>query len=117
MDVSGQNSSHALRNTALAQPSGYAVHKTAMEPTESDGKIRNAISQAEQILSEIHNAINDLESRLDTVLTPSSPSNAGTGAAGAQAICSHVKGRMDIVNEGSIYAIHRLRTLMGRVEI
>ncbi len=93
----------------------------ALTPTaicdESASRIRDGICMTEQTLSELDEALNQLERRLDTVLTPVPPSTTGQAQAKNQQIGSHVKGRVDILNEGFSLAVQRIRHLMSRVEV
>ena len=81
-------------------------------------KVRDAITAAEQFQSEIHEHITLLEKRVDTVLRPGPPQQAGAvGGNTPQPICSHVTGRLNLLNEGLHGIVLRLRELRERVEV
>lgn len=96
----------------------YSPSATADAPPTST-PIRDGVSNAEQSLSELHGAIERLERRLDTVLRPVPPSTLGSANPGTPVgpPCSHVMGRLHILNEGFNGAIQRLNELMDRVEV
>ena len=97
---------------------GYAQNAQSVEVSTP---IRDRISANEQLLSELHNQIDLLEKRLDTVTTPVAPTPAqtqtGNPAPRSQPNSSHVSGRLDILNEGYMHAIGRLSALRDRVEL
>lgn len=96
---------------------GAAVNRPATV-NESGSQIRDGISLGEQLLSEVHEQINALENRLDTVLTPTPPTPAGaTTQPAPMPVVSHVRGRVTILNEGWKHAIDRLAALRARVEV
>lgn len=85
---------------------------------DSASPIRDGVTQSEQFLSEIHECIDALEKRLETVLTPQPPMPAGGNAVQkSQPLASHLSGRMAILNEGFSHVSSRLRELCRRVEI
>lgn len=84
---------------------------------ESASRIRDGISAAEQELSQVHSAIDRLEKRLDTILTPVPPSTLSGNANKASQPSSHVMGRIELLNEGFQHATSRLRALTLRVEV
>lgn len=84
---------------------------------DSGSPIRDSMSATEQILSDLHNTIDQLEKRLDTVLMPTPPSSGTTTKAQDQPVTSHVRGRLLILNDGYNHATARLRDLMLRVEV
>ncbi len=100
---------------AAQQQSAYNGPKD-IEP-ESASPIRDSVTASEQILSELHNVIDQFEKRLDTVLLPVPPQGAGTSGAVPTPATSHVRGRLLILNEGYIHAAARLRDLIRRVEV
>lgn len=84
----------------------------------SSSPVRDRISQAEQIMSESHAALDALEQRLDTILTPVPPSPANAASAQpASQPKSHVAGRLELLNEGYSHLIYRLNALRGRIEL
>ena len=84
----------------------------------SASPIRDGVTLAEEHLSGIMQAIGSLEKRLDTVLRPSPPSGVGLAEkAPPVPVCSHMMGRLRILNEGFFAAIERLRELESRVEV
>lgn len=91
---------------------------TLTEPMSSS-PARDRLSTAESWLSESHQALDGLEKRLDTILTPVPPA-ATTGAMGTQTSApshSHVVGRLVILNEGYEHLVLRMRRLIERVEL
>lgn len=114
--LSGGNQSHysttGYAGQAPAVPIGHDV--------ESASRIRDGITQAEQVLSNVHEAISAMEKRLDTVLTPAPPqltANAATTAGRAGPVLSHLGGRVSILNEGFDHAVARLRDLTRRLDV
>lgn len=110
MDYSNQISPRQQFSTASSLGQGSP---------ESSSPIRDAVSHDEQILSAVHEAISLLEKRLDTVLTPvpPQPSNTLNPDRATAPICSHLHGRMRILNEGYEDAVRRLHALSVRIEI
>ena len=100
-------------------PTGQALSGPSPQTDESASRIRDGITRAEELLSQVHEAILLLEKRLDTVLSPVPPSVAGNSAAKAQtgAPISHLLGRITILNEGFDHAAQRVRDLTRRVEV
>lgn len=87
-------------------------------PTPDNSKIRDEITQGEQILSELHATIEQLERRLDTALTPVPPQPAGLDARNVQSsVKSHLLGRVQMLNEGFAHAITRLNDIRTRIEL
>jgi hypothetical protein len=87
-------------------------------PIETGTIVRNGLSANEETLSEVHEAINRLESRLETALTPMPPQPAGTStAAPTGPPCSQVAYRLAQLNDGYRHAANRLRELLQRVEV
>lgn len=88
-------------------------------PPESASQIRDGLTQTEQIATTLHECINRLESRLETVLTPIPPSNQAGVAAGATPgyVGSHVFGRISQVNDTISAACKRLAELAQRIEV
>lgn len=93
-----------------------ATQANSIEP-ETPSKIRDGITTAEQFQSEINEHISLLEKRLDTVLRPVPPSGQGANVATPQPVCSHVTGRLNLLNEGLHGIVTRLRELRDRVEV
>lgn len=98
-----------------ASPRNYAP------PTESptsSSQARDRISSAESWLSDSHQALDALEKRLDTILTPVPP--VGPGAANSPVptpLQSHVVGRLVILNEGYEHLVRRIQRLTERIEL
>lgn len=103
------------RGLSYPATTGYADKMP--EPPESPSRIRDGITNAEQYLSELHDAITAVENRFDTVLRPVGPTNAAQGSATPQSVASHVTGRLTILNEGFQQAISRLREIANRAEV
>lgn len=99
---------------------GNATSATAIGGTaiESTSPVRDGIGSTEERLSEIHNTIDMLEKRLDTLLTPCAPTPAATATQSTpQQMMSHLQGRVRILNEGFQHAIQRLHDLNRRIEL
>lgn len=88
-------------------------------PTESGSPVRDRLSASESWLSDLNMAIDNLEKRLDTILTPAMPSppNAADPRAAVQRSQSHLQGRLEILNEGFAHMVGRLNHLHSRVEL
>lgn len=86
---------------------------------QSPSMIRDAIGATEQSVSLLHEAITELEGRLDTVLSPQPPqlTTGGANAKDPRPSSSQVHTRMQELNAGFSHAIDRLRELARRVEI
>lgn len=97
----------------------YAGNAAATSVEESASWIRDATTQSEQFLSDLHEQLNHLERRLDTVLTPSAPAPTTNSVQpkGSTNAGSHLRGRVVILNEGWQHAIERLAQLRNRIEI
>jgi len=106
-----------MQRQAVNQYRGLSTPASA--PVEGPSQIRDCISCTEQILSELHGTIDQLEKRLDTVLTPTPPdvARSGSGTVAPAPSVSHVHGRLQILNDGFQHAISRLRTLGNRIEV
>ena len=89
MDYRSRPSNDAYQSPTAGQP----------VPPHSSSLIRDAITATEQTLSELHDAINQLEQRLDTALTPASPAVTSADPS-KQPVTSHIHGRVRILNEG-----------------
>lgn len=90
----------------------------AFDTEPSNSRLRDSVSNGEQYLSEIHATIDALEKRLDTLLTPQAPSTAAnSGVSAPQPLLSHVVGRLNILNEGYVFATARMRTLISRIAL
>jgi len=99
-------------------PSSYAADaRSATEVAPEPSPIRDGVTSAEQALSHIHEAISHLERRLETVLRPMPPQGQGTATDPPVPLCSHVMGRLHILNDGFNAAIARLQELTSRVEV
>lgn len=107
---------YAQSNQAYRTAQTRALEVPADSPGEAS-RIRDGITNAEQALSGIHEQIGLLEKRLDTVLRPIPPQGNTASTATPQPICSHVTGRLNILNEGFAAAAERLRELRERVEV
>lgn len=85
---------------------------------DSPSRIRDGISRTEELLGDIHNAIDVIERRLDVVLQPTPPlPGAPTGVTKALPLGSHFLGRVVGLNDGFDAAVQRLRSLTQRVEV
>lgn len=95
---------YAVGSYLKAQTNSAGTLNAPTPVDESASWIRDAVGMSEQQLSEIHECINLLERRLDTVLTPAPPSVQGGsgGIAPKQSPpnVSHLRGRIVILNEG-----------------
>ncbi len=114
MEYSGQ---HSVQG-------GYAGHglqaRTSApvpESPESPSRIRDQVGNSEQALSAIQESISTLERRLDTVLSPVPPQGNTNVPATSAPPCSHLTGRLEILNDGFANANRRLRDLAGRIEV
>lgn len=87
--------------------------------SESSSPIRDRICSAEQWLSDLHMAVDNLEKRLDTVLSPVPPQVPATTnqTAPVGPPKSHVQGRLEILNEGFNHLCMRLNHLHSRIEL
>lgn len=84
----------------------------------SSSPARDRISSAESWLSDSHQALDALEKRLDTILTPVPPIPPGTAAQNTPTpIQSHVVGRLVILNDGYAHLVDRIQRLIARVEL
>lgn len=116
MEFSGQNAISTGRSYGNQTASNYTV--ATDEQLESPSRIRDGVGNTEQVLSAIQESISMLERRLDAVLRPVPPSTAAVGAANSpQGACSHLTGRLEILNDGFLNVNHRLRELMARIEV
>lgn len=80
--------------------------------------IRDGVTNAEQGLSALHEAISRLEKRLETVLRPLPPAtNSANAGAPTGPPCSHVMGRLHILNDAMNGAVARIAELEGRIEV
>jgi hypothetical protein len=102
---------------AQTKPLGYSNVEPTPPPVESPSRLRDLVSNTEQLLSGIHETLVMLEKRLDTVLSPASPVGSGGGTAVNKALSSHLVGRIDILNDGLTDAIHRIQDITQRVEV
>lgn len=112
MDYSGQGTSARQNNTVSS-----IAYKTAADPIESS-PARNQIGNAEQYMSDMHSALDRLESRLDTILTPVPPDvNKTNGSPTPMGPKSHVVGRLETLNDGLLHVVARIDRLNARVEL
>lgn len=98
-------------------PANVGAGATNAATTPETSPIRDGVTNAEQNLTSLHEAISRLERRLDTVLRPLPPSTTSAGKDSLHPACSHVMGRLHILNEGLNGAIARLSELEGRIEV
>lgn len=93
---------------------------TCQEMATESTPARNQISGAEQWLSDLYTAVDRLEQRLDTILTPAPPqidrASAATGSVPTP-LKSHVVGRLEQLNVGCGLIAERLHQLTTRVEL
>lgn len=111
--------SYGYSNSLAQSAVGYSPQAPPATEAESTSRIRDGVSQSEQLLTAVHEIISMLEKRLDTVLQPVPPqpaSNAGQ-AARTGPVASHLYGRLVILNEGYEHAVARLRDLIRRVDV
>jgi len=107
MDYRGEGAANSYNQTNVG---------TALE--KSSSVIRDGVSYAEQTLSEVHEAIAQLEKRLETVLQPVPPQvEVNRNAQPSGPAVSHLAGRLVILNDGYQQAARRLRDLIQRVEV
>lgn len=101
-----------------ANTNGYHTGTGAMPaPDLSPSVIRDTVGFAEETLSELHEAINHLEKRLEPALRPMPPVTDNIKPSPTGPPMSHVAGRLAILNEGFRQAVSRLRELTQRVEV
>ncbi len=116
MEMSGQQGQWNPSANANA-----AITKVLSQPVDTaPSYIRDAISGSEQYLSELHETINALEKRMDTILSPAPPTVQATGNGPRTSPVgggSHVQGRLMIINEGFAQESARLRDIIRRVEV
>lgn len=99
---------------------GGGLAGTALEPIEANGTpVRDRIGNTESWLSDLHGALDRLEKRLDTILTPVPPQGGTAGPDGPRVSQprSHVQGRLEILNEGFAHLSARLNQLHSRIEL
>jgi len=85
---------------------------------ESPSRIRDAIGMTEQLMEQLHGAIDRVEKRLDTVLTPTPPQpSTADSEKNPTPVSSHLFGRVGNQNLALQHAIERLTRLAQRVEI
>jgi len=84
---------------------------------ESASKVRDQVSMTEQLLSELHEAISQLERRIEVALMPMPPTPAPTGPNVNKQVGSHLLGRVQILTEGFQSAVARIHALRQRVEL
>lgn len=94
-----------------------AVQGNRADTPESPSRIRDAVSGIEERLSEVHQLISMLEKRFDTVLQSVPPSPAQTPPSSNHAACSHIFGRLALLDEGFKQAADRMRDIAQRAEV
>ena len=109
-------------NEPSAQSGNYNASRvvTAFDskPNDVGTVVRDGVTATEQLLSEVHDAISQLEARLETVLTPMPPAGGNTpGTVPTGPPVSHLAGRLAILNDGYRQAAQRLRVLTQRIEV
>lgn len=92
------------------------AHSTPPTPI-GDTKVRNNVTNLEDIASSLHEAISRLEDRVDVVLTPVPPEVAGTSPAGARTPSSHFNNRLDDLRLTLENALYRVNAVTARVEL
>ena len=107
---------YGAQTAASGRYIGAQISNAPTPVDESASPIRDGITGAEEILSNVHEAINALERRLETVLTPAPPSTSPDTNKARQS-SSHLTGRVLILNDGFMHAVQRLRDLARRVEV
>lgn len=94
----------------MSSPQGAVV--------EASSPLRDAISVTEQQEQSLHQAISDLEQRLDGILMPVPPSPVDkVGGSTPTPSMSHVRERVGKINAGYMHAIDRLNELRRRVDL
>lgn len=101
---------------AMAASGAWNAGSPTCDPIETS-PARNQISGAETWLSDLHAAIDRLEQRLDTILTPVPPDVNKVNASTPTSPKSHVVGRLELLNEGFAHLSGRIERLKGRVEL
>lgn len=99
---------------------GYGTTKVsnvAEMPVESASKIRDVVSSHEQQMSELHATVDELEKRLDTVLTPSPLTTGAEIANQPTPPSSNLHQRAVEHGRGLTYMIQRLRDISRRIEV
>lgn len=111
--------SYSVAQSSLGTGLNTATAHRTDTPPESESKLRNVVTMAEELLGSLHASISHLESRLDTVLTPipTSPATPPTSAPQNIPVMSHVLGRAVSVTQSLQDAISRVQSLRDRVEI
>lgn len=81
--------------------------------------VRDAISGGEEFISTLNAAVDRLERRLDTILTPTPPQTSGSGGSGASPtpLMSPVQARLRMANDAWAVLANRLNTLHDRIEL
>lgn len=98
-------------------PVGYPVG-SATVPTDISSPVRDRIGGCESWLSDLHGAVDQLEKRLDTILTPAPPQPSSTGGVAKNGqLQSHVQGRLELLQEGFSHLCSRIQQLQSRVEL
>lgn len=109
----------AYVNAKTTRPFPNAAAQCANAPTDrSATAIRDALGMTDVFLQEVHEAINLIEARLDTVLLPTVPTPATTGSEQKlRASGSHVRDRVFMLNDGFSAAALRIRELARRIDV
>ena len=94
----------------------------AMGTEHTGSLIRDQVTRAESLVEPLRKTLEDLEARLDTVITPLPPTPKSTLSA-VSAIQmsedgrSHLLGRLCDLNEQLLYLLDHITQLVGRVEV
>lgn len=97
---------------------GHAAAGTLVDPPSTSSPARDRISAAESWLSDSHVALDMLEKRLDTILTPTAPQGtSGVNQNTPTPLQSHVVGRLQILNDGYAHLVQRMHTLADRIDL
>lgn len=102
---------------ALGGPNTTGYASSAPQPVESPSQIRDALTLAEQTSGDLHNTIDRLLSRLDTVLSPIPPDVNKAGPGQPTAATSDLHGRVHRHAYTLAQAVERLNDLMRRIEV
>lgn len=121
MDTQSERPGDSRPMRTLGETTQYRNAVTAAvrdEPIQSS-PARDQICASENWLSDMHSALDWLEQRLDTILTPVPPDvnkqNCATSTPSGPK--SHVVARLDLLNEGYGHLVNRIERLTRRVEL
>lgn len=108
-----------MRDTWGSNALAGSPSSSAPADPESESKIRNGIGMSEQELGALHHAIESLERRLETALTPQPPSVVSADKIGnaPTPVNGHIVNRLQDLNRGIASAAERVRELLRRVEV